>query len=373
VRIPVAALTLVASVFGGLVTPPAGAEGTWTEVTRPCDVAPEAIVPPTPIWNSRIGEPQDAPTVYFTLTPEFPSPPASDFSATAIWGDGTVSPATVEDPYSGCYVLSTQSHTYGHVGAYPFQYAVHDSGSGLDHATASKTIHVWSETPTLLPGAGPFSVQALAGTAWSGTVAEFKVEGGFTQDVYSATIDWGAGTTGGKVTEGPDETFIVRGDFTYPHAFSGPVSVEVSKRGTLLGRWNAAQAVVTEPARGETSAPPVPLRLLRTVVARVQGGSRRTAELLFRVSQRLTVTPAGRVNAWVEFDGARDRLTPLSARDACYAASITWKSHHGGRAGELVPFKLAIGRNETLDGGARLRVYANAARMRKITRTTLGC
>lgn len=132
---------------------PEVAAAEWTEDSRPCDVAPWAILPQS-ILSWEVGEPVVPTTGYFTYgeTPE-EGPPASDFTATADWGDGTTVTATVEAGSVGdCYAVSVPTHAYTSVGTYPFSYTVHDIKTGLDHTLGATELHIWSEIPSLLGG-----------------------------------------------------------------------------------------------------------------------------------------------------------------------------------------------------------------------------
>jgi hypothetical protein len=147
-----------------LVTSAGRASAEWKAESWPCNVAPSALLP-LPVQWFTVGEPAEPPTGYFTYGAE-PSqaPPPSNFTATADWGDGTISPADVEATSVGdCYSVSTAGHPYSAVGTYTFSYTVHDIETGLDHVLATTELHAWAKAPITPSGSPPAAVEPVRG------------------------------------------------------------------------------------------------------------------------------------------------------------------------------------------------------------------
>jgi hypothetical protein len=147
--------------------------------------------------------------------------PAS-FTATINWGDGTTTAGTVTGG-SGSFTVSGQ-HTYGDEGSFTFTVTVTETGAGGLTASAMGTATV-SETDVL--SGSPVSFAAQAGVSFTGVVAVFTDAN--TANVpsdFTATIDWGDGTTTPGTVSGGGGTFTVSGTHTY--ATSGVFSVVVT-------------------------------------------------------------------------------------------------------------------------------------------------
>jgi hypothetical protein len=161
-----------------------------------------------------------------------PKATASGFTATIDWGDGTTSAGTITaDPKGGFDVSGT--HTYASVDN---PSAVWDSPNGrsfgLDGNSFTLTVTVASKTttdaatdrslvsvlaaPTNLHVSGT-AIEAVSGQAFSGTVATFSsLSTTATADGFTATIDWGDGTTStGTISADPKGGFDVTGSHTY--------------------------------------------------------------------------------------------------------------------------------------------------------------
>ena len=133
-----------------------------------------------------------------------------DFTATIDWGDGTSSTGTITGS-SGSFTVS-DSHTYTEDGSFSVSVTVADDAPGTASATASSVAKV-AEGNFVLSGA---PITATEGTAFSGTVATFSDPG--SPDAagnFSATIDWGDGTTDAGTITGSGGDFTVSGSHTY--------------------------------------------------------------------------------------------------------------------------------------------------------------
>jgi hypothetical protein len=175
-----------------------------------------------------------------TFTDGYSTSPATDFSATIDWGDGSpVVPATVAQPNglgTPYVVTAASSHSYASAASFPTTVTVTDTvttaipvqGSG----TSTATVIV---QPVTLAAYNVGS--AIQGTQYQGVVATFTdADGTTTPTSFTASIDWGAQSnnieqiTPGTITQtgsGPQgNTFEVAGANTY--TVSGDFTVTVS-------------------------------------------------------------------------------------------------------------------------------------------------
>ena len=366
-----------------IVALPDVASAEWTEAGRPCNVAPWAILPQPAYWFSEVGEPGVPPTGYFTYgeAPE-EAPPTSNFTATANWGDGTTSPATVGGSSVGdCYAVSTPSHTYTSTGIYPFFYTVHDIKAGLDHTLGATELHIWSEIPRLLGGPSLQPIHLTVGAPWNGVVGEFSYEGlVLPASSYIAQIEWGDGepSTPGTISPQNNHTFTVSGSITYAGPFSGTTSVLLWHDAQLLGRWTTS-SVSVEGVAVPDLMPPAPIRLLgQPILAAIpRAAGAPVYELVFRTNQPLPQTSSGHVQALIE---ARGRTNPISGlvphrASTCYVARTNRIGKRRLKLGASYPFTLAIGGGSTTrdSSHALLRRFASLSRMRSVTSRQLGC
>ena len=151
------------------------------------------------------------------------SAPASGFTATINWGDGTTPEVgTVTALPSGGFGVSG-SHPYGAAGQYSVSVRIQDPAGSVATATASASIArpgiVFSST----------SVTATEGLQFSGTVANFVDQAGNSfAGFYTSTIDWGDGTTTAGTVSGSGP-FTVTGAHTYADQGTDSITVSVTE------------------------------------------------------------------------------------------------------------------------------------------------
>ena len=157
--------------------------------------------------------------------------PASEFTAAIDWGDGTTSTGTISGPDQNGVFSVTGTHTYAEESnpdnGGPFTITVTVSNNAAVNVT--DTVNV-ADAP-LSPTSGA-PVTAVEGQSFTTAVATFTDTGGAenaTQD-YSATIDWGDGTTSTGTISGPDQNgvFSVAGTQTYAEAGSYTITVTLT-------------------------------------------------------------------------------------------------------------------------------------------------
>ncbi|MFL6260147.1 MAG: hypothetical protein ACJ76Y_10590 [Thermoanaerobaculia bacterium] len=198
----------------------------------------------------------------------------ADFTATIDWGDGASSAGTVSGG-PGSFTVTGQ-HTYADEGAFGFTVTVTETGPGglTDNSSATATV---TEADALT--GSPATINATAGLPFSGPVATFtdtntaNVAGDFT-----ATIDWGDGTTTAGTVSGGGGTFTVSGTHTYASPGSFPVIVTLTDDPP-----GTATATVTSTANVAAAPVPVPALDLRGLLAL---GAALAAAALFRLRSR---------------------------------------------------------------------------------------
>ncbi|HET6883211.1 MAG TPA: hypothetical protein VFI31_23780, partial [Pirellulales bacterium] len=202
-------------------------EGTYTIVASFSD-DPPSVLTSIPITSTAVVSDSDAlaPTGMTLAATEgtafsgtvatfsntgYASNPASDFAATIDWGDGTTDIGTVSGG-AGSYTVSG-THTYNSENTYTPIVTLTDS-DGTASATASSSMTV--AEADVLNGTG-MSLAATEGTAFTGPVASFSNTGYASNPAsdFTATIDWGDGTTDTGTVSGGAGSYTVSGTHTY--------------------------------------------------------------------------------------------------------------------------------------------------------------
>lgn len=164
----------------------------------------------------------------------------ADFTASIDWGDGSSPTAGTIASSSAAFTVLGQ-HTYADEGSFTVTVTISDVSPGTGTATATDTASV-AEGDSL--SGTPVSFAALAGTAFTTTVANFTdtYTGNVAGD-FSATINWGDATTSAGTVSGGGGAFSVSGTHTYagPGTFTVTVTLSDDAPGT-------ATAMVTSTA-----------------------------------------------------------------------------------------------------------------------------
>jgi hypothetical protein len=156
-----------------------------------------------------------------TFTDTNKSDTASNFTATITWGDGTTTDGKVAGS-NGVFTV-TGGHTYADEGSFPLGVTIADTANNTS-LPLSGTIAA-AEADVLRANGLTFT--ANAGQAFTGTVATFTDRN--TSNVasdFSATINWGDGTTTAGVITDTRGAISVAGTHTY--AGSGQDAVTVT-------------------------------------------------------------------------------------------------------------------------------------------------
>ncbi len=160
-----------------------------------------------------------------SFTDADPNGTASDYTATITWGDGTSSAGTVVANGSGGFnVLGT--HTYGADGSWTLGITVNDAATSTSAGGSANS----QDAPLSATG---LTVQAVEGQRFQGAVATFTdADPNGQVSEYTATIDWGDGTTtSGVVTTNGSGGFSVTGSHTYAEEGAHTLSITIQDAG----------------------------------------------------------------------------------------------------------------------------------------------
>ncbi|HUY31900.1 MAG TPA: peptidylprolyl isomerase [Pirellulales bacterium] len=149
---------------------------------------------------------------------------AAQFTAAVNWGDGTTSTAGTVSGSAGAFTVAA-GHTYGEDGALPVSVTISEVSPGTATATASSTADIASAGLTLTA----VSVSATEGHTVAGTMATFTdASATDTAGQFTATVNWGDGSSSTGTVSGSAGAFTVAGAHTYADEGGFTVSVQVT-------------------------------------------------------------------------------------------------------------------------------------------------
>jgi hypothetical protein len=146
-----------------------------------------------------------------TFTDGFAGRPASHYTATVAWGDGSTTGATVVPTATGGFEVDA-GHTYAAVGTYPTAVRVSEPEGSQTAAASTTTV-----------ADAPLSSSGVAGSAveqvdFTHTVARFAdADPGRPVGHYAATVNWGdgSGTAAATITTDPAGGYDVNASHSY--------------------------------------------------------------------------------------------------------------------------------------------------------------
>ncbi len=162
------------------------------------------------------GQQEGTPTAASLLfTDTYAGNVASDFTGTINWGDGTTTAGTITAGSPGSYIVNG-THTYADEGSYPISATLTDDAPGTATATAGPFSVSITEADVLTPTGGYSPTNLYYQTPFSGIVGLFADSD--TNNVpsdFTATINWGDGTTTPGTVTGGAGNLSVSGGHTY--------------------------------------------------------------------------------------------------------------------------------------------------------------
>ncbi|HUI26664.1 MAG TPA: hypothetical protein VL403_11320, partial [Candidatus Kryptonia bacterium] len=141
-------------------------------------------------------------------------PDGSDFTVNIDWGDGTTTAGTLIG--AGGSFTVTGSHTYATAGQFTITTFMGDDSPDASFANANTQADIGFGGNEVLSAADE-TVAIAAGT----TVATFADNAGLASTDYTATIDWGDGTTTAGVVSGTGGSFTVTSAVSHTYADEG--------------------------------------------------------------------------------------------------------------------------------------------------------
>ena len=153
--------------------------------------------------------------------------PASDFTTSINWGDGSApDPSAVVSGSDGSYSVA-DAHQYAEEGTYNFTITITDAGGSTTTITGTAMVAV-----APLVNGQSIAVGAVTGVSFANVpVATFQDSGvpESTTD-YAATITWGdsSSSAGNIVYTSATQTFTVLGSHTYATSGTFPISIQVT-------------------------------------------------------------------------------------------------------------------------------------------------
>ncbi len=149
----------------------------------------------------------------------------TDFTAVITWGDGTSTTGIVPTGTNFAYTVNG-THTYpdGTDGPQTVTVVLSDDAPGTATGTATGTIDV-QETPFTVTAV---SVAGGEGVTLTPTVAKFTDPGTTAAAGFTASIDWGDGTTTAGTVAGASGNFSVTGSHAYADEGSYTISTTVN-------------------------------------------------------------------------------------------------------------------------------------------------
>jgi hypothetical protein len=168
----------------------------------------------------------------------------SQYTVTIDWGDGTTSTGTaVPDGRGRGGYLVQSGHTYS-AGTYTTTITVKDTGGASDMQQGTVTVTAAPLTVTALP-----APTIAVGVPFTAPIATFvSPNPKLTAADFSATIDWGDGTTtAGTVSMGASGGFSVNGNHLYAHTGAFSITVSASSTTGETGTGMAQVSVADAP------------------------------------------------------------------------------------------------------------------------------
>jgi hypothetical protein len=259
--------------------------------------------------------------------------PASAYTASVDWGDGSTSSGSVTDDGSGGFLVAG-GHTYAEEGPYTIIVRIKDPATNQAFLFSSADV---ADAPLF---AQAVDVSASEGVSTGPvTLATFTDQGGAELTAgYTAAIAWGDGTTdSGTIVANADGSFAVQGSHVYSD--NGSYTIRVT-----IGHESAPPAVVTGTALIASVGPSAAVSGLSAVLPY------ETALFTFSASDPSSWDQAAPFSFAIDWgDGSQQSLTTLSptalahsyGADGTYLISVT-ATDKDGTSGPTSTFSVIV-------------------------------
>jgi hypothetical protein len=197
--------------------------GSSTSATSTATVADAALTAAGVIVSATEGTSTGNATVA-TFTDANPNATASDFAAAINWGDGTTSTGTISANGNGGFAV-TGVHTYVDEGKYTVGVKITDDGGSTANTTSTATV----ADADVQTGQGTNLAANVNQLLANVVVASFKdtYVGNVASD-FTATINWGDGTSTAGAVSGGNGAFTVSGSHAYAKVSEDVVTVTLA-------------------------------------------------------------------------------------------------------------------------------------------------
>ncbi len=242
-----------------LFYPPNGlpdGQSTWWSLEGPpsaLNVVVEQPVRAHPVTFSAV-EGQSFSGTVATATDADPNSTAAEYTASIDWGDGSSSAGTVSGPTGGPFDISG-SHTYADEGTYAVTVTITDIDTPTNNDTTTSTANV-ADAP-LTAGTLTLSNGVEGVTPVNASFDFTDANPGGTTADFTATIDWGDGTTSAGVVAGGAGSFNASGSHTYAEEGTYTVTVTVVDDGGSTTSASGSVTVADAPLAATCAAAPV--------------------------------------------------------------------------------------------------------------------
>lgn len=166
----------------------------------------------------------------------------SDLTATIDWGDGNSSTGTITSDGAGTFTVSG-THTYAEDGSYSTSITLGDNTPGTATATLTGSAQIAENDLAL----SALAVNTTERATFSGPVGTISDPGSTdTASAYSATIDWGDGTTTNGAISGAAGSFTITGSHSYTEEGSYTITLTAAETGASSTLTSSSTATVAE-------------------------------------------------------------------------------------------------------------------------------
>ncbi|HUY36366.1 MAG TPA: DUF4214 domain-containing protein [Pirellulales bacterium] len=269
--------------------------------------------------------------VVANFTDADPAGTAADYTAAIFWGDGATTTGTVSANGAGFQVTGT--HTYLEEGANPVRVVVSDAGGSA--ATANSTADV-ADAPLSATAAAITSPQF---TNFSGVVATFTDANPKAASDFTATVDWGDGSSSAGTIAASGGGFKVSGSHAYAEDGTFAVKTTIADAGggtaTAGGTANITEQAISGTALAVNGFERSPLAQVALATFSHGNGNE----------------PAGDFNATIHWGDGTSSTGSVSESGATYTVSGSHTYLDEG------PFAIAV---QVVDGGASATVTTSA-------------
>jgi uncharacterized repeat protein (TIGR01451 family) len=176
---------------------------------------------------------------------------ASEYSAAIDWGDGSATTVGTISGSAGSFTVSG-AHTFAEEGTYPVKVTITDVDNASNTATANSTANVAD---------APLHAGALTVPSSTPLGSPTNVSFGFTDDNsaaplsdFTATIDWGDGSSSPGTVGGSGGSYTASGSHTYAAAGPYTITVTVVDDGGSMTSASASTSVIAPPPTNALSA-----------------------------------------------------------------------------------------------------------------------